>query len=300
MPIELQHLLSMTPSEFEELITALIGSLGFQAERTQPTNDGGIDVWAVDDAPLRGSRIIIQCKRYNPGVAVGEPVVREFYGLVHHHAVNKGILITSSKFTPGAVHFAEGKPLELIDGEMLLSILNRCPSGMSARILQRKVKLTRASFTDYSTILQDLERLKEVFRRPYPLHFVKSPEEIWANAVDQWDLEGMSDIGLLVILMGIYEAAYLLVEGASFITKETTWGPNAYRILQEQILGRIKELTEIFCKLQQQNPEKVNQELDYWIVQCEPLDDELTLVKAGLSIVETNFQGACSRFWWKD
>jgi restriction system protein len=41
------------------------------------------------------------------------------YGVVSAEGANKGILITSSAFTKGAEEFAQGKPIELIDGDQL-------------------------------------------------------------------------------------------------------------------------------------------------------------------------------------
>ena len=120
----------MTPVEFEAAMTELFRLLGFVAEQTQLTSDGGIDIWAVDDRPLIGSRIIVQCKRYGPTVKVGEPAVRELYGLVHAHGVSKGIVVTTSVFTPSARRFAIGKPLELIDGDQLIGIVRRCADDL--------------------------------------------------------------------------------------------------------------------------------------------------------------------------
>ena len=37
----------------------------------------------------------------------------------------KGILITTSKFAPACYKFAEGKPMELIDGSNLLAMIEQ-------------------------------------------------------------------------------------------------------------------------------------------------------------------------------
>jgi len=51
--------------------------------------------------------------------------VRDPYGVVHAESANKGILITTSKLTKAAQRFAEGKPLELIDGEQFNDLLKQ-------------------------------------------------------------------------------------------------------------------------------------------------------------------------------
>src|SRR6266446_4246991 len=65
----LEQFQTITPGEFERAMTGLLRSLGFQAEQTQLTADGGIDIWAVDNRPILGGRVIVQCKRYATGVS---------------------------------------------------------------------------------------------------------------------------------------------------------------------------------------------------------------------------------------
>lgn len=75
--------------------------MGFRAEMTKATDDGGIDVEAVleGDSLLRG-RYIVQCTRFGGNRLVGVKVVREFYGvLTAAPGVVKGILITNTGFT---------------------------------------------------------------------------------------------------------------------------------------------------------------------------------------------------------
>lgn len=40
-----------------------------------------------------------------------------------HERANKGILITTSRFAPACWKFADGKPMELIDGSNLLAMI---------------------------------------------------------------------------------------------------------------------------------------------------------------------------------
>ena len=98
----------------------VLRGMGFRAELTKTTGDGGVDVVAFQDEPLTRGKYIIQCKDWqNP---VGEPVLRDLLGAVTAEDAVKGILITSGTFTDGARRFAEGKRLELIDGRELESL----------------------------------------------------------------------------------------------------------------------------------------------------------------------------------
>ncbi len=100
---------------FEELVAQVLRAKGFVAEVTQPTSDGGIDVIAHRQEPLVRGKYVVQCKNWSNPVGVG--VVRDLYGAMTHERASKGIVITTSSFTQGAIEFAKDKPLELIDGE---------------------------------------------------------------------------------------------------------------------------------------------------------------------------------------
>jgi hypothetical protein len=69
-----------------------------------------------------GSRSILQCKRYQGDI--GEPIVRDLFGTVHHHKAQSGILVTTGKVSGPAHTFANGKPLTLVDGRTLLRLLD--------------------------------------------------------------------------------------------------------------------------------------------------------------------------------
>jgi restriction system protein len=115
---------SLSGIEFEHFITEALRKLGFIAEMTRTTGDGGIDIEASLDRPLVGGRYLIQCKRLSGDNLVGSPTVREFYGaLIADRRAAKGILITTSGFSSQARDFAANLPIELIDGEQLAKLL---------------------------------------------------------------------------------------------------------------------------------------------------------------------------------
>lgn len=109
--------------EFENICKTLIEKMGFEVETTKASGDGGIDLIAISHQPLFEGTYIIQCKRYSG--SVGEPIIRDLYGVVTAYRANKGILITTGSFTKSAIEFAYGKQLELIDGKKLNSLLNK-------------------------------------------------------------------------------------------------------------------------------------------------------------------------------
>ncbi|MBL1082995.1 restriction endonuclease [Streptomyces actinomycinicus] len=123
-------LLEMDPIAFENLVADLFRAMGMQAVTTQRSNDGGVDVDAVDPTPIRGGKIVVQVKRYRN--TVPPTAVRDLYGTVQDAGANKGVLVTTSGFGPGSHTFAQGKPLELIPGTELVDLLHR--HGLRGRL----------------------------------------------------------------------------------------------------------------------------------------------------------------------
>jgi restriction system protein len=59
--------------------------------------------------------------------------VRDLFGTVHNEGAAKGILVTTSGCGKASFEFAEGKPLELLDGTNLLYLLHE-HAGIEAKI----------------------------------------------------------------------------------------------------------------------------------------------------------------------
>ncbi|WP_460106876.1 restriction endonuclease [Streptomyces sp. YKOK-J1] len=123
-------LFAMDPIAFENLVADLFRAMGMQAVTTQRSNDGGVDVDALDPAPIRGGKIVVQVKRYRN--TVPPTAVRDLYGTVQDVGANKGVLVTTSRFGPGSHTFANGKPLELVSGPELVDLLHR--HGLAGRL----------------------------------------------------------------------------------------------------------------------------------------------------------------------
>ncbi|MFE5732801.1 restriction endonuclease [Streptomyces sp. NPDC056528] len=123
-------LLSMDPVAFEGLVAELFRARGLQAVTTRRSNDGGVDVEALDPDPISGGSILVQVKRYRN--TVPPSAVRDLFGTVQGAGANKGVLVTTSKFGPGSYAFADGKPLTLISGTELVDLLHR--HGLRGRL----------------------------------------------------------------------------------------------------------------------------------------------------------------------
>jgi restriction system protein len=116
-------LLEMNPGTFEQLVAELMRRMGLRTEHPGMTGDGGVDCVAYDDRPVVGGKVIVQVKRY--ANTVNPSVVRDLFGTVHAVGASKGVLVTTSGFGPESRAFVQGKPLELIDGVQLETLLRQ-------------------------------------------------------------------------------------------------------------------------------------------------------------------------------
>lgn len=125
---------------FEHLVRQIFEqefvSEGGEVKVTQASRDGGVDAVAFDPDPIRGGKYMIQAKRYTR--TVGVAAVRDLYGTVIHEGADRGILVTTSDYGADSVNFAKDKPLTLINGAQLLSLLEK--HGHQARIDLREAR----------------------------------------------------------------------------------------------------------------------------------------------------------------
>ena len=102
------------------MIRRLLGRLGYQARVTRVSGDG-IEVEAVNPQPIAGGTLVVQCK--TDSQAVDAPAVHHLLEAVRGAGASKGVLLTTSHFSPDAWQAAEGEPLELIEGAQFESLL---------------------------------------------------------------------------------------------------------------------------------------------------------------------------------
>lgn len=120
--------------EFEFLVRDIFGkefsNNGGEVKITRASRDHGVDAVAFDPDPIRGGKIVIQAKRYTN--IVGVSAVRDLYGTLINEGASRGILVTTSQYGSDSYAFAKDKPITLLDGGNLLSLLER--HGHRARI----------------------------------------------------------------------------------------------------------------------------------------------------------------------
>ncbi len=115
------HLETLTGKEFEKLVAHMLSGMGLTIQERSAGADGGVDLIAHSQEPVRGGTFVVQCKRQVSKVSA--PVVRDLLGTVTARKANKGILVSTSEFTAAAIEFAQANRIELIDGRVLRGLL---------------------------------------------------------------------------------------------------------------------------------------------------------------------------------
>jgi len=130
---ELLERIRMAPSDFfERLIVNLLLSMGYggstaNAGRALGRGGGGGVDGVIDQDALGLDRVYVQAKRYGISNNIGAGAIRDFFGSLDRHKAAKGLLVTTSAFSPSARDTAEflSKRIVLIDGEQLTMLMIR-------------------------------------------------------------------------------------------------------------------------------------------------------------------------------
>ena len=128
----LEILRTLPPSGFERLAQRILREAGFtQVAVTGQSGDGGIDGYGtLQINQLLSFKVLFQCKRYAKSVSPSQ--VRDFRGAMGGRA-DKGIIITTGTFTAEARRESSRDgvpPIELIDGEKLIDLLETLELGL--------------------------------------------------------------------------------------------------------------------------------------------------------------------------
>ena len=116
----------ISPDSFEYLVVRLLERMGYgKGEVVGRSGDEGID-GIINQDPLGLEKVYIQAKRWQS--PVGEPEIRNFSGSLEAKGASKGVLITTSTFSPTAQQSARnistgGKFIRLVDGRELASLM---------------------------------------------------------------------------------------------------------------------------------------------------------------------------------
>ncbi len=124
----LSNLKEGSPQFFEKVVVDLMLAMGYGGSRkdagqaTQATNDDGIDGIIKEDK-LGLDVIYLQAKRWQN--TVQRPEIDKFLGSLTRQRARKGVFITTSNFSSGAIEAVQGLDMKvvLIDGQQLAELM---------------------------------------------------------------------------------------------------------------------------------------------------------------------------------
>lgn len=148
----LEQLRASDPSFFEQAVVDLLLKMGYGGAEKRGTaigksGDGGVD-GVIDEDVLGLDRIYIQAKRHADGNNIPADRIQAFVGALHGRAATKGVFITTSKFTPAALTYAENLPTQvrLIDGERLVALMMKYEVGVQTKTTYTTVEVDQDYF----------------------------------------------------------------------------------------------------------------------------------------------------------
>lgn len=108
--------LMLHPRRYEEVVASVFRNIGYRVRLTSYSADGGIDIHVLDG--IGDSVSGIQVKRSKN--KIGASQIREFGGALLLNGLTRGVYVTTSEYTGGAVNTAEGlrrrgRAIELVD-----------------------------------------------------------------------------------------------------------------------------------------------------------------------------------------
>lgn len=134
----LQSIENCSPYYFEKLVVDVLIRMGYggadtkYGEITKKTGDEGIDGIIKED-PLGLDKIYLQAKKW--GGSVGRPELQKFVGALQGKQAKKGVFITTSGFSKGAIEYARNLDVAvvLIDGVQLADYMIQNEVGVSLK-----------------------------------------------------------------------------------------------------------------------------------------------------------------------
>lgn len=112
---------------------------------TKYSGDDGID-GIIHEDKLGFNLIYIQAKRWKPDITITKPELQKFTGaMMGPPKVEKGLFITTAKFSPKAKEYATAQHIILVDGKKLTELMIEYGVGVSTQ----KAYLIKRIDSDY-------------------------------------------------------------------------------------------------------------------------------------------------------
>ncbi|MCP1124547.1 restriction endonuclease [Bacillus sp. 3103sda1] len=114
-----KYLEEINPREFEYVVADLFRSLGYKAQVTSGSNDGGKDIILHKGKEMK----FVEVKRYTKST-IGRPMIQKLHSAIIDADAVGGYFVTLSNFNKNARKYAANKNIELIDGDALIKMMS--------------------------------------------------------------------------------------------------------------------------------------------------------------------------------
>jgi len=149
----LSNIISNPPEFLEQVVVDLVVKMGYggsmkdAGEAIGKSGDEGIDGIIKED-PLGLDTIYLQAKRHD--ATIGRPDIQKFAGALQGQRAKKGIFITTSSYSKGAVEYVSkiDTKIILIDGEMLSKLMFDHSIGVSTSSIYEVKRIDTDYFDD--------------------------------------------------------------------------------------------------------------------------------------------------------
>ncbi len=114
--------------QLEELVAEMLTQDGYHVQLGPGTKDGGVDIIAMKEDPITGFFMAVwQAKKLKAGNKVDIHVIRELADTRQQHKATKGIIVTTTSLTKGALERIEQDCYTLgkVDGNDLFSWIRK-------------------------------------------------------------------------------------------------------------------------------------------------------------------------------
>ena len=130
----LTEVMRQTPAFFEQLVVDLMKAMDYgEGFVTKYSGDDGID-GIIHEDKLGFNLIYIQAKRWKIDTTIGKPELQKFVGaMMGPPRVDKGLFITTARFSPKAKDYANAQHIILVDGKKLTELMIEHGVGVSTQ-----------------------------------------------------------------------------------------------------------------------------------------------------------------------
>lgn len=145
----LTEIMQQSPAFFEQLVVDLMVAMNYgDGFVTKYSGDDGID-GIIHEDKLGFNLIYIQAKRWQTNITIGKPELQKFSGaMMGPPRIEKGLFITTAKFSQGAKDFANAQHIILVDGQKLTELMVEYDLGVSTQKVYKIKRIDSDYFSD--------------------------------------------------------------------------------------------------------------------------------------------------------